>query len=67
MVCKVCGRKLLPVEAALTKKLVNRGSTEFLCLSCLAAHFSVSEKTLLQKAEDFKESGCSLFADISLP
>ena len=44
-----CHRALQSVEIALTKKLINRGATRFLCLNCLGKKFGVSEETLLQK------------------
>ena len=59
--CRSCGRPLLPDEIALTKKLVNRGAREFLCLACLSAHFQVSEETLREKIRQFREMGCTLF------
>lgn len=59
--CMQCHRALQSVEIALTKKLINRGATRFLCLNCLGKKFGVSEETLLQKAKEFREMGCTLF------
>lgn len=59
--CMKCGRKLIRDEIALTKRLINRGATEFMCLTCLAERFKVSEERLKEKIEHFKESGCTLF------
>lgn len=59
--CMKCGRKLKRDEIALTKKLINRGATEFMCLICLAEHFKVSEERLEEKIQHFKDSGCTLF------
>ena len=59
--CENCRRKLTPDEVALTKKLVNRGTTRFWCLTCLAAHFQVTEADLEQKISDFRAMGCTLF------
>ena len=50
--CMQCHRALQSVEIALTKKLINRGATRFLCLNCLGKKFGVSEETLLQKAKE---------------
>ena len=50
--CMQCHRALQNVEIALTKKLINRGATRFLCLNCLGKKFGVSEETLLQKAKE---------------
>ena len=59
--CKNCGRELDGDEVGLTKKLINRGSTEFYCLRCLAGMFECSEQLLRDKIEYFRKSGCSLF------
>ena len=59
--CHVCGRELSPDEIALTRKLINRGTSRFLCLTCLASHFQVSEETLRNKIREFREMGCTLF------
>ena len=60
-VCIQCGRPLGADEIALTKKMINRGSTRFFCLSCLAGHFDVSEEVLRIKIREFREMGCTLF------
>ena len=59
--CMKCGRKLKRDEIALTKKRITRGATEFMCLTCLAEHFKVSEERLEEKIQHFKDSGCTLF------
>ena len=59
--CVRCGAPLSRDETALTKKLINRGATEFFCLPCLADHFRVSPETLRQKIEEFRAMGCTLF------
>ena len=59
--CINCKRPLNHNEIALTRKLINRGATEFLCLTCLAERFNVSESLLLEKIEHFKKQGCTLF------
>ena len=59
--CMNCNRPLEHDEIALTRKLINRGATEFMCLTCLAARFNVSEDILEEKIEHFKKQGCTLF------
>ena len=59
--CVRCGAAVTKDEAALTRKLVNRGTADFFCLSCLAAHFQVPEEALLKKIREFREMGCTLF------
>ena len=60
--CYVCGKKpLTKDEIGLTKKLINKKSTSFYCLSCLAEYLEVTEEELLAKVEEFKNEGCTLF------
>ena len=59
--CFRCQRVLTRDEIALTRKLINRGTQTFFCLSCLAAHFQVTEDILREKIVQFREMGCTLF------
>ncbi len=60
--CASCGKPLSSDEIGATKKLINRGLTEgFLCLSCLARRFDVTEERLKEKIEFWRDSGCMLF------
>ena len=62
MSCAGCGKTPLTlVETGLTRKLINRGATSCYCLACLAERFHVSEEQLLEMAEAFRASGCTLF------
>ena len=61
MKCVTCGKSVSRDEAGLTRKLINRGAAEFMCLSCLSEHFGVSEETLREKIRQFREMGCTLF------
>ncbi|MDD3412119.1 MAG: hypothetical protein PHY12_15045 [Eubacteriales bacterium] len=61
--CLTCGRALTRDEVALTRKLVNRGCTSFLCLRCMAARFDATEAQLRDKIQQFKEMGCTLFEE----
>ncbi|HBR31785.1 MAG: hypothetical protein PHD46_03920 [Eubacteriales bacterium] len=63
LVCKECGSALDSDDIGATKKLINRGATEFLCIPCLAAHFGVSEELIRKKIEEYRSYGCSLFTD----
>ena len=60
--CARCGAILTKDEAALTKKLINRGTTRYYCMDCLAKYFEVPVKNLYDKLEEFREAGCTLFA-----
>ncbi len=59
--CLQCGSPLTRDEVGLTKKLINRGCTEFLCYGCLAKRFDVTVDLLREKVEQFREMGCTLF------
>lgn len=59
--CAKCGSALTDDEIALYKKMVNRGSTEFTCIRCLADHFSVTTDSLYEKIAQFRSDGCTLF------
>ena len=59
--CKKCGKTLVPNEIGLTKKLINRGSTEFYCMGCLAEIFKCDKSLLEKKIEQFRKQGCALF------
>lgn len=59
--CKKCGRELNGNDIGLTKKLINRGSTEFLCINCIAEKFDCSKELLEEKIKQFKSAGCTLF------
>lgn len=61
MKCIKCGKALSGNDVGLTKKLINRGSTEFMCIDCLAAKFKCSRELLEKKIQQFKASGCTLF------
>ena len=60
--CYRCGREVIPLESGLTKKLVGRGATRYLCKSCLAAHFGCTEEDLDRAAEEYRKQGCALFS-----
>lgn len=59
--CHRCGNKISTNEIGLNIKFFGKGVTEYLCLSCLAEYFSVSEDLLKEKIEQYKKNGCLLF------
>jgi len=59
--CKDCGKELVPLDESLTKKLINRGATEFYCKACLSKRFSIPEQKLDEMIKAFKAQVCSLF------
>lgn len=60
--CTKCGADISSDDIGATKKLINRGATEFLCIPCLAEKFGVSVEKIHEKIEYWRESGCLLFA-----
>lgn len=59
--CVKCGKELSPIDVGLSKKLINRGATKFLCKACLAEKFAVTETLLDEKVRAFRAAGCVLF------
>lgn len=59
--CGKCGAGISADETGLTRKLVNRGATSFLCLDCLAAAFSTTRERLEEMADRFRAAGCTMF------
>ena len=60
--CYVCGKENLSKdEIGLTKKLIDKKTMNFYCIDCLAEYLEVTTEELLDKIEEFKEDGCTLF------
>jgi hypothetical protein len=62
-VCVSCGRPVTRDEIAVTKKLINRGTDRFYCVSCLAAYFEVKPEDIEERIRSFKQMGCTLFEE----
>lgn len=52
-----CGKELTQLDRGAYRKFVNRGSTSFLCKSCLAEKFGIEERVLDEKIDAFPETG----------
>lgn len=60
--CARCGRSLDAYDVGAFRRLINRGADSgFLCIPCLALHFSCSESRIWEKIREFQEMGCTLF------
>lgn len=59
--CAACGKLLTHDEVAVTKKLVNRGTTTYFCVDCLAHRFQVQPEDIQERIRHFKQMGCTLF------
>lgn len=59
--CMKCGKILQKTDIGLHKKLIHRYAREFMCVDCLSEYIKVPKQDLLDKAEYFKQQGCSFF------
>ena len=59
--CTNCNKELEKDEIALCKKLLGKKTKQFLCINCLSEYLNTDQDLLLQKMEQFKEEGCTLF------
>ncbi|MBU3187221.1 hypothetical protein [Clostridium estertheticum] len=60
-ICFACGKIVDKDTIALNKKLLGRSINKFLCIDCLADYSEVSVDDLLNKVQEFREQGCTLF------
>ncbi len=49
-------------EIGINQKLMDSDIENFFCISCLAEYLECSVEELLDKIEEFKEQGCTLFS-----
>lgn len=60
--CVSCGKKDLDKNTiGINKKLLGENVEEFFCIECLAAYLDCTVQDILDKIEEFKESGCTMF------
>jgi len=59
--CVNCSKDLVKDEIALCKKMLGKNTKQFLCLNCLSEYLNTDQGILLEKIEQFKEDGCTLF------
>ena len=59
--CYVCETTLSKNEIGLNKKLIGERAGKNFCLNCPAVHLDTTAEDLLEKIEDFKSEGCTLF------
>ncbi|MCM1529339.1 MAG: hypothetical protein NC093_05010 [Alistipes sp.] len=61
--CISCGKNgLSKDEIGINLKLIGEDITNFYCLECLADVLEVSSQDILDKIEEFKDEGCTLFS-----
>ena len=60
--CYVCGKEpLTKDEIGISRTLIDKKTSKFYCIPCLAEQFEITEEELLAKIEEFKAEGCTLF------
>lgn len=60
--CVICGRIRLDKDTiGINKKLLGTSIENFYCMDCLAEHLECTVDELIDKIEEFKEEGCTLF------
>ena len=60
--CVICGKNDLEKDTiGINKKLWGIDITNFYCMDCLAEYLGCTVEELLDKIEEFKEEGCTLF------
>ena len=60
-ICFLCGKNADKNTIALNKKLIGKSIDKFFCIDCLADYLEVSVEDLLNKMQEFREQGCTLF------
>ena len=60
--CISCGKSNLSKnEIGINKKLLDENCNTLYGLDCLASYLDVTTEDILDKIEEFKEEGCTLF------
>lgn len=61
--CVMCDKHDLEKDTiGINKKLLGIDITNFYCMDCLSNYLDCTIEELLDKIEEFKEEGCTLFA-----
>lgn len=60
--CIICGKQNLDKDTiGINKKLLGECVGNYYCMDCLADYLECTVQELLDKIEEFKEEGCTLF------
>lgn len=60
--CVSCGKKCLDKDTVgINKKLLGKNISKFYCMECLGDYLGCTVEDLMDKIEEFKEEGCTLF------
>lgn len=60
-ICVYCSKNIKKDEFALCKKMLGKNTKQFLCLACLSEYLNTDQEILIEKIEQFKDEGCTLF------
>ena len=61
--CSSCWKgSLTKVEVGICKKLLGEKAEKYFCIECLASYLDTTVPDLLEKIEEFKDQGCTLFS-----
>ena len=61
--CVMCSKSNLDKDTVgINKKLLGREIVNYYCMDCLADYLGCTVEELIEKIEEFKEEGCTLFA-----
>lgn len=60
--CYICGKEnLTRNEIGLNKKLIGQDVKRFHCMQCLADYLELSVDELVERIQEFKDTGCVMF------
>lgn len=60
--CLACGKNELNKDTiGINKKMLGKGIKTYYCMDCLADYLGCTVDDLLEKIEEFKDEGCTLF------
>lgn len=60
--CIACGKAITGKDTiGINKKMLGENIRDYYCLDCLADYLECTTDELLDKIEEFKEEGCTLF------
>ena len=62
MRCVMCDSRSLDKDTlGLNKKLFGKQTNNYYCLDCMADYLDCTREDLLEKIDEFKDDGCTLF------
>lgn len=60
--CVICGKPNMDKDTiGINKKLLGKSISNYYCMDCLADYLECTVGELLDKIEEFKQEGCTLF------